>query len=231
MASPARTIISSPLAITAALVATILGIALGATAAGDNVLPGDVPLSNAVQQLDGRVFGGLADVGNTIGSTLWAAASILLALTIGALVRAWPAVTYLATLLALRLMGTLLKPLFNSPRPTDDLVLITGTHDGTGYPSGHAFTAATMALGLAVLAWRHIPSRAMSIATVTFLVGVMMLIGWARIWTGAHWPSDVLGGFAFGVAIVAAGVVVLNRVSRAQPSGSTSRVRPGSRDR
>lgn len=219
MTSPVRTIISTPLAMITVLVATILGFALGVTAAGDNVLPGDVPLSSAIQQLDGRTFGRLADAGNTIGSTLWAATAILLALTIAALLRAWPAVTYLAALLVLRLLGTLLKPLFNSPRPTGDLVLITGTHDGTGYPSGHAFTAATMALGLAVLAWRHIPSRAMSVATVTVLIALMMLIGWARIWSGAHWPSDVLGGFAFGVAVVAAGVVVLNRVSRARLPG------------
>ncbi|HEV2072713.1 MAG TPA: phosphatase PAP2 family protein [Thermomicrobiales bacterium] len=215
MRSTHRPVASSTVAIAAAVIAAILGVVLGMVAAGDNVLPGDVPVADAVQQLDGRMFEILARIGNTIGSTLWAAAAILLMIAVAAMWRAWPEVIYLVTLLVLRLLGTLLKPVFNSPRPTDDLVLITGTHDGTGYPSGHAFTAATMALGLAVLAWRHIPSRAM--AMVAFLTGLTVLIGWARIWTGAHWPSDVLGGFAFGVAVVAVGVVVLNRVSHTQP--------------
>lgn len=211
MRSADRPVASSTSAVTMAIVAAIMGVVLGMVAAGDNILPGDVPVADAVQQLDGSLFEVLARIGNTIGSTLWAAAAILLAITVAAILRAWPEVIYLVTLLVLRLLGTLLKPLFNSSRPTDDLVLITGTHDGTGYPSGHAFTAATMALGLAVLALRHIPSRAMAGTTVTFLMVLMVLIGWARIWTGAHWPSDVLGGFAFGVAVVAVGVVVLNR--------------------
>jgi membrane-associated phospholipid phosphatase len=211
MRSAHRRVASSTLAVTMAIVAAIMGVVLGMVAAGDNVLPGDIPVADAVQQLDGSLFEVLARIGNSIGSTLWAAAAILLAITVAAILRAWPEIIYLVTLLVLRLLGTLLKPLFNSPRPTDDLVLITGTHDGTGFPSGHAFTAATMALGLAVLAWRHIPSRAMAGMTVTFLMVLIGLIGWARIWTGAHWPSDVLGGFAFGVAVVAVGVVVLNR--------------------
>ncbi len=211
MGSVNRPVTSSTVAVAMALIAAILGVALGFVAAGENVLPGDVPVADAVQQPDGSLFEVLARIGNTIGSTLWAAAAILLAIAVAAILRAWPEVIYLVTLLILRLLGTLLKPLFNSPRPTDDLVLITGTHDGTGYPSGHAFTAATMALGLAVLAWRHIPSRATAITMVTFLTLLMVLIGWARIWTGAHWPSDVLGGFAFGVAVVAVGVAVFNR--------------------
>jgi membrane-associated phospholipid phosphatase len=216
MESVNRLVASTTVAVAVAVIAAILGVVLGMVAAGDNVLPGDVPVADAVQQLDGRLFTVLADIGNTIGSTLWAAASILLAIAVAAMLRAWPEVIYLVALLVLRLLGTLLKPLIHSPRPTDDLVLITGTHDGTGYPSGHAFTAATMALGLVVLAWRHIPSRAIAITTVTLLALLMVLIGWARIWTGAHWPSDVLGGFAFGVAVVAVGVVVLNRVSHTQ---------------
>jgi undecaprenyl-diphosphatase len=88
-------------------------------------------------------------------------------------------------------------------------------HHGTGYPSGHALTAATLALGLSVIAWRHIPSRGLAIAVIVVLIGLGLLVGWARIWSGAHWPSDVVGGYLFGVATVAIGVILLNRQIRA----------------
>jgi hypothetical protein len=43
---------------------------------------------------------------------------------------------FLAVLLGLRLLATQLKPIFASPRPTDDLVPIIGEWHGSGYPSG-----------------------------------------------------------------------------------------------
>ncbi|PYO53174.1 MAG: hypothetical protein DMD83_24430 [Candidatus Rokuibacteriota bacterium] len=36
-------------------------------------------------------------------------------------------------------------------------------------------------------------------------IGVMVLVGWARIVLHAHWPTDVLGGFLLGAGCAAAG--------------------------
>lgn len=214
MSSMRRNAICPATATRTFVAATLLATGLGVAAAGGNVLPGDVELTGMVQRADGRAFGILADIGNTVGSTAWAAVTIGIVAVTAAIFRTWPVVIYLGTLLALRLLATQLKPLFDSPRPTGDLVLIRGIHDGTGYPSGHAVTGATLTLGLAVLAWRLIPSRVVAMCTVWFLVSSGVLIGWARIWSGAHWATDVVGGFAFGAAIVAFGVVVLDRQTR-----------------
>ena len=218
MTSPTRPLPSLPAALAIIVVALVTGVALGIVAAGDGLVAGDVSIAQAVQRMDGDLASTLANIGNVLGSTLGAAVVIVLALGVALFLRARPEAIFLAALLVLRLIGTQLKPLFNSPRPTEDLVLITGVHDGTGYPSGHSLTAATLALGLAVLAWRHIPSRALAIATIAVLVLLGLLIGWARIWSGAHWPSDVIGGYAFGVTAVGIGVVVLNRQIAAQCS-------------
>lgn len=208
-----RHAISTPVAFVSCIVALLAASALGVVAAGDNVLAWDLDITIAVQEIDGAVLDALAAFGNTVGATLTASILITLALLAAAALRAWPQMAYLTILLVLRLAGTQLKPMFDSPRPTDDLVLVTGIHDGTGYPSGHAMTGATMALGLAVLAWRHIPSRPLATAIVALLGLLAFVIGWARVYSGAHWPADVLGGWLFGIAIVAVGIVVLNRLT------------------
>lgn len=214
-----RHAISTPVAIVCCIVALVAASALGVVAAGDNVLAWDLDITIAVQEIEGTVLDALTTFGNTVGATLTAAILISLALLAAAALRAWPQMAHLAILLVLRLAGTQLKPIFDSPRPTEDLVLVTGIHDGTGYPSGHAMTGATMALGLAVLAWRHIPSRPLATAAVGLLVLVALVIGWARVYSGAHWPTDVLGGWLFGIAIVAVGIVFLNRLTATDAQG------------
>jgi len=34
------------------------------------------------------------------------------------------------------------------------------------------------------------------------LLTVIALIGWDRVYDGAHWPSDVLGGYATGATLL-----------------------------
>lgn len=196
------------------LVATIIAVGLGFIAAGDNVLAGDETLTRSIQGMSGPVVESLADVGNLLGSTIWAASVIMITLAIAAFFRAWMDVMFLAVLLLLRLVATILKSLFDSPRPVEELVEVRGVFDGMGYPSGHAVTASTMALGLSIIAWRWIPSRAGASSVIGLLMLLGMMVGWARVWSGAHWPSDVLGGFAFGALIVAVSVLVLQRQMR-----------------
>jgi undecaprenyl-diphosphatase len=123
--------------------------------------------------------------------------------------RAWPETAFLVIASAVRLLAGLLKPVFDSPRPPPDLVIVSGTFHGSGYPSGHAMTGAVIGLAFAVLAWRGIADRRLAAATAILSLATGFMVGWSRIALGAHWPSDVLGGFLAGIAIVAfaAGVV------------------------
>lgn len=202
--------IPTSLGVAVGMVSLVLAIGLGFAAAGASVLPGDVEVATFIQRADDPVAGFLADVGNALGSTVSTILILLVALGCAGVMRDRPAIIFVVTVSLLRLIGTQLKPLFDSARPTSDLVQIVGIHDGTGYPSGHSLSAMTLALCLAVLVWRWISSRQLAIATVAVLVGLGLLIGWARIWSGAHWPSDVVGGFAFGAAMVGLGIVVMN---------------------
>lgn len=111
--------------------------------------------------------------------------------------RLWP--TGLFALLVGGVLAQVLKKSINAPRPPS--VLGAGELWVTGdplyfnaMPSGHSATAASLTLLLWVL------TRPPRWAQV-LLVWAAVAVGLARIGVGAHWPSDVLAGWALGLVM------------------------------
>jgi undecaprenyl-diphosphatase len=71
-----------------------------------------------------------------------------------------------------------------------------------GFPSGHATAAAAYFGALIYLAGRLRPPAAVVVRALS--VAMIALVAIARIVLRAHWPSDVLGGVALGLALAAA---------------------------
>lgn len=98
-------------------------------------------------------------------------------------------------------LATLPKFLFHRPRPPASLQL---AHEaGYGFPSSHAMTA--LVLGAAVFylfalrppesRWGSWPAK----VRAGFVVGAtVLMVGLGRVYEGAHYPSDVLAGWALG---------------------------------
>lgn len=99
------------------------------------------------------------------------------------------------------------------PRPPV-AILDPGLDPNLSYPSGHVAAAVALYGGTAVLLWLICANRWRWLSVP--LVGLPLLVGIARLYLGAHHPSDVIASIAFMSAWLAvAGTVLLkNQISR-----------------
>ena len=109
------------------------------------------------------------------------------------------AVVVAVALVGATLFTDVVKDLISRPRPPDPVL---GPAGGYSFPSGHTLNS-TVTYGLVALyAWRsHLALAARRLA-VAILAAIPALVGLSRIALGVHYPSDVLGGWLAGMAIV-----------------------------
>jgi undecaprenyl-diphosphatase len=94
------------------------------------------------------------------------------------------------------LLNILLKVLIGRPRPTAELVTIYRSLRTESFPSGHVtfyvcFFGFLFFVAFALLPPGSVARRAAIVLTML----PVMLIGFSRVYLGAHWPSDTLGAY------------------------------------
>ena len=82
----------------------------------------------------------------------------------------------------------------------------------SSFPSGHAASSMIFFLALALVLGRGKPWHAAAVAAAILL---SLLIGLSRVMLGVHWPSDVIGGWAFGMLWVLLTLRLAQRLFRA----------------
>lgn len=89
----------------------------------------------------------------------------------------------------------------NRPRPLPSQILRVTEHPGsTSFPSGHLiFITISVAVLMLCVGHRYLPRWARPIGWAA-LVAIVLATGVDRIYGGAHWPSDVLGGMLIATA-------------------------------
>jgi undecaprenyl-diphosphatase len=90
-----------------------------------------------------------------------------------------------------------LKTLIGRPRPFDA---------SFGFPSGHA-TAAAAYFGAVVYLAGALRPRARTVVRALAVLAVV-LVALSRVMLRAHWPSDVVGGIALGLALASAAALL-----------------------
>jgi membrane-associated phospholipid phosphatase len=85
---------------------------------------------------------------------------------------------------------------------------------GYSFPSGHTMGSLIAYGMLAYLLVLSIPTKRLRITVVGLLAGLVLLIGFSRMFLGAHWFSDVVGGFAAGGFWLALSISAIEMVRR-----------------
>ncbi|HLZ32068.1 MAG TPA: phosphatase PAP2 family protein [Chloroflexota bacterium] len=91
-----------------------------------------------------------------------------------------------------------LQQVVGQPRPSADLVQVAGPIQLSGFPSGHLATFVAVFGFLAWLGYRSLQPSAMRWLPVVLVGVLLLLMGFARIYAGQHWASDVLAGCLLG---------------------------------
>lgn len=95
-----------------------------------------------------------------------------------------------------------MKTFWDRERPDAKIVNVAVATSGTSFPSGHAMGATSFYGALASLAWIHLDRRTRRLPITLSLASLVVCIGASRIYLGAHWFSDVVGGSAVGAVIL-----------------------------
>lgn len=108
------------------------------------------------------------------------------------------ALVFAGTVIAAELSADLLKALYNRPRP--DLVPHLSYVYSHSFPSGHSTLSAATFLTLAAILSSLQTKRRAKVFLFTIAVGLVLAIGFSRVYLGVHWPTDVLAGWTLGAA-------------------------------
>jgi membrane-associated phospholipid phosphatase len=109
------------------------------------------------------------------------------------------AVFVLLTMLS-GLVSSIVKAIVNRPRPSDQVVRILLKTSQQSFPSGHVLFYVVFFGFLIVLMYQlqGIPRAIRAVVIAVSLLFIFM-IPISRIYMGAHWFTDVLGGFLLGI--------------------------------
>ncbi len=98
-------------------------------------------------------------------------------------------------LAVIALLNQLLKNVIKRPRP----VIGDGKFSGYSFPSGHAMVSMAFYGLLIYLVFSSNLNKKVKILLITCLSLIILLIGFSRIYLGAHYITDVLSGFTLSI--------------------------------
>ena len=111
---------------------------------------------------------------------------------------------FLFAVMFVMVLGPLFKVLADRPRPPIDLVRLTEPLAGSGFPSGHTFQSTLVFGAMIYLASLLIRRRWLRWTVQGTFIALILGVGVSRVYLGAHWPSDVAGGYIIATLVLVA---------------------------
>jgi len=198
--------------------------ALAVLASLYSYFPADLRIAHWIQRDGGiPVWGGTAaflrDLGDWPSTVLWVLVTALLLVA-----RRYPEGLLVFSSVLPRLALALLKEAVQRPRPSPDLVRVAEDPSSFSFPSGHVVTALAffglLLLLMPVLVHRPLPRLFLQ----AFCLFVVLGMGPASVYTGAHWPSDVLGSYVLSALYL---TPALRYYRRSRPAVKATFLRDG----
>ena len=115
------------------------------------------------------------------------------------------AILLAATVAAERLVMDGVKLAIGRPRPW--LEALPAMPSSASFPSGHSGNSMAVFVAIALIA---LPSPRRNVALAVAILASVM-VGLTRPFLGVHWPSDVIGGWAFGLFTAGLAIVIGRR--------------------
>jgi undecaprenyl-diphosphatase len=179
-----------------AVVASCVLLALAATS--ERLLEVDFDVTEWFRMRSGSTNTSVALLLTTLGSGYGAMFFLAIAVIVLGIKRWWDDVLFLTIAVGggLVLDGPL-KDLFDRPRPS--FANPTIVFPGTSFPSGHAMTATILWGGLLMIVLERVTNPLGRVCALAGAVGIVGVVAVTRVYLGAHYLTDVLGGIAFGL--------------------------------
>ncbi len=180
----------------------VLAIAMSVCAHWLSRFPGDLNLTLLFQSIHSAMLLSVMKWFSYIADS-WRSALLVI---FGSIVVWWrlgkwqAALTVIAGLSSL--LDSVLKFVVGRPRPTPDLVQVLVFEHNKSFPSGHALFAVVFFGLMAYFAFTYLIKPSFRILIVISLLILILLIGASRVYLGAHWASDVLGGYIIGTVFL-----------------------------
>jgi undecaprenyl-diphosphatase len=175
------------------------------------LFPGDISISQSIQAVDAEGTGTIVTFMNSaFDAPTLIAITATLALVLGVL-GYYPQMILMAATILGQAANALLKLAVDRPRPEGGLVRVTEQANGLSFPSGHTMGTVVFFGIIFYLSFQLIENRHLRLLVQALAIAKIGAIGFSRVYTGAHWPSDVLGGFLWGAWFVVLLVVCHRR--------------------
>lgn len=113
------------------------------------------------------------------------------------------------------LFYTAFKLLLHRTRPDIGFSLIL--RNGYAFPSGHAVMSLIFYGMIGYGFFKILKNRWLKLPLIILATVLIFLIGFSRIYLGAHWVSDILAGWAFGIAFLVLLITFFKQRERFKP--------------
>jgi len=175
-------------------------IALSVFIAINPIIPFDIKVSQVVQKFQTKWLDYVMLAISLFGELPWSLISVLMVAAIFYFNKFKRESYFITLILGSGLIILVVKNIINRPRPTSFYVRLVEINRFQSFPSGHVLSY-ILFFGFLIILMKNLKTIAKVWRHLITIISVFLIIMIApsRIYLGAHWFTDTLGGFILGL--------------------------------